>query len=160
MAEKEMSLKELQEENLRIQNAHLLEQTEFYREQNELSRQRRADRLRQHSTQEETLAANRKRDIVIWKGCTHRKGGKGDDLVNNRGNDPNYSVVKHQYSLGDWSVLCTRCFAEWKPGDTAATHPTGISFQTALEWPTDNASSGAVQFRLPDRRPELQTVAK
>lgn len=152
MSDEEKSLKELQAENLRIQNDHLKEQTEFYREQNEQSRARRNERARMHATQEETLAANRKLEAASQRNCNHKKGGKGDDLVNNHGNDPNFAVIKHQYPWGEWSVFCTRCFADWRPWHTEKNHPTGIAFKTAFEWPTDNAASGSCQFRMPERR--------
>lgn len=150
MAEREQSMKELQEENLRIQNEHLKEETEYFRERNEQSRARRAERQRMHATQEEALSANRRIDRGVQENCTHMKGGKGDDLVNNQGDGENggYSVIKHLHAWGEWQVLCRRCKAEWWPGDTEDNHPTGIGFKTAVKWPTDNASSGSAQFRV------------
>lgn len=150
MAERELSLKELQEENVRIQNEHLKEQTEFYREQNEHARNRRRQSQMAHAEQEKGLAEERVRTHDIQLGCTHLKGGKGDDLANNQGDGENggHSIVKHLHAWGEWQVLCTRCRADWWPGDTEENHPSGISFATAIKWPTDNSSSGSAQFRI------------
>lgn len=150
MAERELSLKELQEENLRIQNEHLREQTEFYREQNEVARSKRAQRQMMHADGEKALSEGRVREAAVQNNCTHLKGGKGDDLANNQGDGQKggHSIVKHLHSWGEWQVLCTRCRADWWPGDTEENHPTGISFATAIKWPTDNSSSGSAQFRI------------
>lgn len=138
----------LTNENLRIQNEHLKEQTLFYREQNQEMRGRRETRDRRHAKQEETLRINRESLARIQKNCTHQKGGKGDDLLKNSGNDPNHSVNKHTVEWGETYVKCTRCRAEWWPGDTAENHPTGVSYEQAMKFSTDNVASGAAQFRI------------
>lgn len=154
MADEEKSLKELQAENIRVTNEHLRAQTEYFNEQNELLRAKRTERKRQHTTQEETLAQQRQNDRVMQRGCTHRKGGKGDDLKNNRGQDPNHAIILCTGMFGVTTVDCTRCWAHWKPGDTARNHPTGIAYETAVNWPTDNSPMATAQFRLPTGRVE------
>ncbi len=147
-AELEAENLRLTNENLRIQNEHLKEQTLYYRDQNAELAGKRQTRENRHAKQEETLRINRARLAGLQKHCTHRKGGKGDDLVKNSGNDPNYSLIKHLMEWGEQMVKCTRCTAEWWPGDTAGNHPTGIGYEEALKLPTDNAASGAAQFRI------------
>ena len=150
MADEEKSLKELQAENLRIQNEHLKEQTEFYRAQNEEAVRKRLSRVGQHAEQERTLAEGRAMRDRVQGQCTHLKGGKGDDLANNNGDGDKggHSVIKHLAEWGERMVKCTRCFAEWWPGDTEENHPTGISYATALRFNTDNSPSGAAQFKI------------
>ncbi|HEV1286535.1 MAG TPA: hypothetical protein VNU44_14535 [Bryobacteraceae bacterium] len=152
MPEESRTLKELQEENLRIQNEHLKQQTEFYAEQNEIARMRKRTMKLRHEDAEKSLQDQRQEFARQMQVCNHKKGGKGDDLKNKNGNDPNYAVIKHQYPWGEWAVICTRCPAEWRPGDTEKNHVTRISFKTAFEWPTDNTSSGSALFRIPDER--------
>jgi hypothetical protein len=150
-------LVELQKDNLRIQNEHLQAQAEFYQEQNEIARMRKRTMKMRHEDAEKSLEEGRLHQAQIQRNCTHRKGGKGDDLVNNVGSDPNFSIIKHQYPWGEWSVLCTRCFADWRPGDTPESHPSGIGFEEAFKWNTDNSSSGSAQFLLPpDRVQEIR----
>ena len=141
-------LKRLQEENLRIQNEYLREQTLYYREQNTEAAGKRLARAQNHAGQEETLRIGREKVAAMQRNCTHRKGGKGDDLNANQGSDPNHSVLKHTAEWGETYVKCTRCTAEWWPGDTAENHPSGTGYAEALRFSTDNAPSGAAQFRV------------
>lgn len=155
--DEDRELTELQKENLRITNEHLKEQTQFYREQNEISAMRRRTQRMRHEDAEQSLEEGRIHQANIQRNCNHLKGGKGDDLINNKGSDANHSIFRHQYPWGEWSVLCTRCFADWRPGDTAETHPTGIGFEEAFRFSTDNEDSGSAQFLLPPSRvAELQ----
>ena len=83
--ELDAEIKRLQLENLRVTNEHLKEQTLFYRDQNAELAAKRQTRESRHAKQEETLRINRETLARIQRGCTHQKGGKGDDLLKNRG---------------------------------------------------------------------------
>jgi hypothetical protein len=149
--EEDQELIELQKENLRIQSEHLREQTLYYRDQNAAMRGQRENREHRHAQQEETLRINREKLERIQRACTHKKGGKGDDLVKNKGSDPNYAVIHHVMEWGEEYVKCTRCTVEWWPGDTAENHPSGIGYEAALQFSTDNVGGGAAQFRVDPR---------
>lgn len=145
------TLEELQAENLRIQNEHLKAQSEFYADQNEKNRMRKSQAQLNHAEQEKALAEGRSGDRAKQRHCTHRKGGKGNALMENKGNSGEYAIALQGMPDGSVHVWCTRCFAHWEPGATAAKHPTGIAYEEALNWPTDNSPSGTVLFRFPSR---------
>lgn len=106
------------------------------------------------ANQEEQFRKSREDERATQRGCNHRKGGK-DKAGIGRGNDSDYSVVKHTYPNMEPSVLCTRCQMDWRRGDTekklhtGLTNHTGISFETAMQWPTDNEPSSATFFLIP-----------
>ena len=142
---------DLQREKLELENEKL-------RDDIEQQRLRKASRKLQHDSNEAVLAEGRDFDRRVQAKCNHKKGGKGDDLANNRGNDPNYAFADQQMPNGEVWRTCTRCFGTIKPGDTAKSHPWGISYHQAMQLPTDNSACGAVQFRMPERREVKEAV--
>jgi hypothetical protein len=141
-------------ESLELQRAKLALERETMeledaREQIEERRRRRESKKRTRELQEATLRQQHRDANERQRGCNHKKGGKGvNAVIHGQGSDANYAFVKHQYGHGQIWVLCQRCHAEWRPGDTAETHPTGISYAQALAFPTDNEMSTSCQFRF------------
>jgi hypothetical protein len=77
--------------------------------------------------------------------CNHQKGGfikRGEDglphMPEKGDNARDYCVIKHQFHWGDVWVICLRCGQKWKPGMP--------DYQKALQLPTSNATSTAVQI--------------
>lgn len=137
----------LDREKLLLEQQQL--ELEDTREQVEERKRKRAEKKRTRELQEATLAQQWRDRFATMRECNHKKGGKGvNAVVHGQGNDSNYAVVKHQYGNGQVWILCQRCLAEWRPGDTAATHPTGIGYREALAFPTDNEMSTSVQFQF------------
>lgn len=147
------SIEELQREALELQNEQLHDDIEQ-------RRLRKASRKLQHETNEATLSEGRAVERRVQRNCNHKKGGKGDDLANNKGNDPNYAMADQQMPNGDMWRTCTRCFSTWKPGDTAKAHASGMSYEEAMKLPTDNSPCGSVQFRYPERRVAAEAAAE
>jgi|SRR5579863_6462617 len=158
MAEEKQSVEQLQREKLVLE-------MELVKEQLEQLRAKREARKRAHGEQEKTLEEGRRLERIVQRNCSHRKGGKGDDLKNNRGSDPNGSFADQQMPNSQVWRMCTRCFALWKPGDKSKTHPSGIGYEQIMQWPTDNSPAGSVQFRLAESEKregqrELATVSE
>ncbi len=102
-----------------------------------------------HHDQVERDLADAQRQIAIRQyNCSHRKGGKGMAGVQGGGQDPQFSVFKHQLPNGDWMVLCSRCQKEWNR--PLAGDPKYVElldqYKKALALPTDNVASGGSQF--------------
>lgn len=114
-------------------------------------RQKKALGKMTHDSQEAALDAARRQNIAAQKGCTHRKGGVDLKGVRQGGNDANYAVIRIRMPNGQIWQHCQRCPANWKPGDTAKTHPTGVGYREALSWPSDNTMAEAAQFRFEKR---------
>lgn len=117
-------------------------------------RQNRENRKRNAEQNERDLRELREMDAARVEQCNHRSGGEGlEALMSGQGSDANYAVIKHTYPWGETRVHCTRCPAEWKPGDKADEHPSGISYKQALMLPTWNKPSGTQLFLIP-RKPK------
>jgi hypothetical protein len=131
-----------------------LEEAKFRLEEYKIrsaERQRKLDdntrRAKQIATDEQMT---RERYESMQRYCKHRKGGKDfQGFLNGSSNE--YAVIHHLGSLGEEGVYCQRCPAKWVPGDTAQSHPTGISYEEAVRWPTDNSTSSSVTFTIPKR---------
>lgn len=111
-------------------------------------------RKQNSASQELQLRKSREDQCRIQRACNHRKGGKDRAGIGN-GQDSDYSVIKHTYANMDMCVMCQRCQMEWRPGTTeirlhsGERNHTGISYATALAWPTDNEPSSATFFLIP-----------
>lgn len=154
---KQLSPEEL--ESLRIDN----ELKALDLEEKRIAAARRRDEQQQKKLQQERnardMAAGQAKTDALLKSCNHLKGGRDYASLQKQGTDGgNYSVIKHRHSFGNWEVICTRCTAVWKKGDTAENHPTGISFETAMKFPTDNEPSGSVMFGVAQQ--PIEIVAK
>ena len=119
-------------------------------------RTKKARQIRNHDSNEKTLADGRARDTRVQQACNHRKGGNShEEFVAGQGDDgSDYAVRDHMYAHDPRGPHreCLRCGAQWKPGDTAADHPTGIGYKEARSWPTKNKPSGAVSYTFPPGR--------
>ena len=146
-AEKEEKFREIQQQNLELQNEELSHQLGERKE-------KRVRRQQNHARTEESLAVQRRQNVAAMLRCNHRKGGKGEDaLKSGQGDSPQYSVLHHTYPWDRQpTIQCLRCPLQVKPGETAKTNPAGISYAVARLWPTDNSPSGAAQFLIPAKR--------
>ena len=169
MADNKQSLADLMRKPIELmtieelQKFEVLSRIELTRQQLEESTAKKETRRRAHIEQEKTLEAGRQVDRVTQRNCSHRKGGKGDDLKNNKGSDPNGSFADQQMPNNQMWRMCTRCWAIWKPGDKSKTHPSGIGYEQIMQRPTDNSPAGSVQFRMPEKgegQRELASVAE
>lgn len=143
-----------------------LEETRFRVQGMRNAQQMRVVRAKSvESSLQREAAANAHRHSVCW----HKKGGQGVENMF-RGNDSNYSVIKHQRADGAIIVICQRCDALWEPPDTALNRRGASSddkklfakllkeYQWALNLPTDNTMSGSQLFAITRDQPDM-TVA-
>jgi hypothetical protein len=84
-------------------------------------------------------AADKKRQDL----CNHHKGGSSAFTL--KGDDSQYSVVKHVFANGDMHVICLRCKKKWRPTDDDQE-----AYKKALDFPTRNVPSSSVRFRFSD----------
>lgn len=116
-------------------------------------------RARKRESFERSIRAEAEREAIKQSRCVHKKGGKGVEMMY-QGNDHNYAVVKHIYAHGELRVYCQRCGKEWKPPDPALQRK-GASvedrreyarlyheYQQAVNFPTDNETSGSQLFMV------------
>lgn len=103
--------------------------------------------------QELALRETEAKMVAMQGSCNHKKGGRDYASQQKQGDGENHSVFKHTGPLGVTLVLCSRCLFMWLPGTTEklmpdkVTHnPTGISYHTAIRFPSDNTPSGSVLF--------------
>ena len=91
--------------------------------------------------------------------CNHRKGGVDGSGRLGTGDSDRFSVYIFRYPMGERVVHCSRCQAEWHPGDTheyliragrKIKNPTGISYANALAMAakSNNREGSAIQFTV------------
>lgn len=126
---------------------------EQLRDNVERSRNAKEMRKRAREDNERGFRDKQAKDATLQAGCNHKKGGRDYASTQKRGDGDNYSVVPHTMPLGNTIVLCTRCLFMWEPGCTAkflkdgkTRNPTGVSWNDAIRFPTDNTPSGSVLF--------------
>jgi hypothetical protein len=124
----DMNLDELDKEEKRLRVIDLRERVSKIQARNKQLQLTKAE-------QEATFAQNERQRIAREKSCTHRKGGKDQDLKKLKGKDQYYSIWTHQEASCEVHIMCSRCGAQWWPGDEG--------YAVASEWPTDNIASGA-----------------
>jgi hypothetical protein len=108
---------------------------------------------------ERSLRSERARDEYKQSICRHRKGGKGVEMML-MGSDSNYAVIKHIFPHGPLHVFCLRCGKHWEPPDPRLNRR-GASvedrreyarlykeYQEAVNFPTDNETSGSQLFMV------------
>lgn len=75
-----------------------------------------------------------------------------------RGNDVNYSVIKHTLPTNQKFIRCTRCGKTWKPVSPldfdmksatgkAAYEAAKAEYQRAVDFNTDNSESSSITFQ-------------
>jgi hypothetical protein len=127
------------------------------KERMDAAKARREDRKRKAAAYQEALAAEQTSREQTAEECTHKKGGKvgvsGGMEALYKGNDQNYSVVKHTLPLGETVVICQRCPKVWrkpsdelKKADPKAYKEALQEYQWATRLPTDNEPSGSQNF--------------
>lgn len=136
-------------------------QLEETRERVAQIRRIRAMRENRMRTRQLALAKNNAIQKAAEENCAHRKGGKGKEMWFS-GNDSNFAVVKHILSHGPMIVLCQRCNKVWEPPPTALRNGDTeekreykrlyIEYQKAVNYPTDNETSGARLFEFTSDR--------
>ena len=96
---------------------------------------------------------------LVQESCQHKKGGRGNIPGGFlKGNDVNYSVIKHTLPTNQKLVLCTRCGKRWppvNPTDYDLKSPAGkeayeaakAKYQWALDLNTDNIESSSITFQ-------------
>jgi hypothetical protein len=138
-----------EQEAIQLQNEMKWYELEEMRVRAEERRAKREQQAQMAERNARDTAAQKAKDDVLQLTCNHLKGGTDYASMQKQGTDGgNYSVIKHRHAFGNWDVLCTRCLALWKPGDTVENHPTKISFEQAFHFPTDNVPSQSVTFGI------------
>jgi hypothetical protein len=96
---------------------------------------------------------------AVQSSCQHKKGGRGNIPGGFlRGNDVNYSVIKHTLPTNQKIVICTRCGKRWPPVSQAdfnmktaegqdAYKDARAKYQWALDLNTDNSESSSITFQ-------------
>jgi hypothetical protein len=104
--------------------------------------------------------------------CNHKKGGNGlEGYVLGQGDDPQYSVLKHQFLNGDVWIRCLRCGRWWKPPvessfyfnqygkevapkdgkfDKEKYEQAWAEYRLAVTFPTRNTMSTSYRFQFSD----------
>lgn len=116
-------------------------------------------RKRKRESFERSIRADAEREAYKQSRCVHKKGGKGVEMMY-QGNDHNYAVIKHIYAHGEMRVYCLRCGKEWKPPNPALQGKGATvedrreyarlykEYQEAVNFPTDNETSGSQLFMV------------
>lgn len=119
---------------------------------------------------ERQLRAEMQRETTIQAVCWHKKGGKGVEMMY-QGNDPNYAVIKHIFPLGEMKVFCQRCGKVWEPPPAhlnqrgATTEDRKLyarlyqEYRQALNFPTDNETSGTQLFMVSTAAPQYEAAS-
>jgi hypothetical protein len=96
---------------------------------------------------------------AVQNACQHKKGGRGNIPGGFlRGNDVNYSVIKHVLPTNQMYIRCTRCGKTWKPvsqldfdmksaDGKAAYEKAKADYQWAVDANTDNSMSTSITFQ-------------
>lgn len=114
---------------------------------------------------ERSLNAEMQRETTIQARCWHKKGGKGVEMMY-QGSDALYAVIKNIFPTGVLKVFCQRCGKKWEPPNPALNRR-GASvedrrlyarlykeYQEAVNYPTDNETSGSQLFLITQGQPE------
>lgn len=112
--------------------------------------QAKLDNLRIKEMATQQFLAQRR---AIQDHCLHRKGGRGPEaVIQGQGDSAMFCVAKHVMPAGGTWVLCMRCGKEWHPAKVEISNgrlvhiPASIGWQDAVNFPTDNTTSGSSRF--------------
>ncbi len=128
--------------------------------------ERLADRQNKRNTKSQEYES-RGRELVktgrdqaaVQNACQHKKGGRGNIPGGFlRGNDVNYSVIKHTLPTNQMYIRCTRCGRTWKPVSQfdydmksaegkSAYEAAKVEYQRAVDFNTDNIESSSITFQ-------------
>jgi hypothetical protein len=146
MAEETKSKAELQNEREALE-------LEVLRDDVARKRSDKAQRADARMDQERALREGAVKTANLQRSCNHKKGGRDYASTQKRGDGDNFCVIPWVDPLGRQLELCTRCLFLWEPGVTAkfmkdgkTPNPTGISWQDAIKFPTDNSPASSVLF--------------
>jgi hypothetical protein len=122
-------------------------------------------RQKRRASIERSLKAQMQRETTIQARCWHKKGGKGVEMMY-QGSDALYAVIKNILPTGTMQVFCQRCGRMWAP-PPAELNRRGASiedkrlyarlykeYQDAVNYPTDNETSGSQLFLITHGNPE------
>jgi hypothetical protein len=131
----------------------------------ERMRSTKQNREKRKASIERSLRAQLQREGTIQARCWHKKGGKGVEMMY-QGSDALYAVIKNILPTGKLQVFCQRCGRMWEPPDPALNRR-GASvedrkmyarlyneYQAAVNFPTDNETSGSQLFLITQGNPE------
>ncbi len=90
--------------------------------------------------------------------CSHRKGGRGLESLQNGGTGQDFAVIRHLLPTNEIWQRCQRCGKTWRPPnqlDYDMTTESGKAafdldlrvYRDALSWPTDNIMSTGITFQ-------------
>lgn len=128
--------------------------------------ERLADRQNKRNTKSQEYES-RGRELIktgrdqaaVQNACQHKKGGRGNIPGGFlRGNDVNYSVIKHTLPTNQMYIRCTRCGRTWKPVSQfdydmksaegkSAYEAAKVEYQRAVDFNTDNIESSSITFQ-------------
>jgi hypothetical protein len=146
-------------------------------------RQMKRDNKDQRTRANGTVIENNLRQRRVAQAyCNHKKGGNGlEGYVTGQGDDPQYSVFKHQFLNSDVWIRCLRCGKWWKPPVESSFYfnsfgrevapqdgkfskekyeQAWVEYRQALAFPTRNTMSTSYQFRFSDNGEYFREVTK
>ena len=148
-------------------------------DERQMKRDNKDQRTRSNGTVLDNNFTQRK---AVQDHCNHKKGGNGlEGYVGGQGDDPQFSVLKHQFLNGDIWVRCLRCGKWWKPpveesfyfdnrGRNVAPSDGTFNkelferaqqeYRAALSFPTRNSMSTSYVFQFSDGGKYFRQVTK
>lgn len=141
-------------------------QLELMQEQVQTMNQQKETRRMKLAKQQRELEANARIKDAREAGCKHKKGGRNKEGLD-KGNASDYSVIHNIYPWGAEQVMCQRCGATWdEPAiELRETDPEKYFellhlYRIAMDWPTDNETSGTQLFLITRNAPPTGRAPK
>jgi len=122
-------------------------------------RNKRNTKSQEYESRGRELVKTGRDQAAVQNACQHKKGGRGNIPGGFlRGNDVNYSVIKHTLPTNQMYIRCTRCGKTWKPVSQfdydmksaegkAAYEAAKVEYQRAIDFNTDNIESSSITFQ-------------
>jgi predicted Zn finger-like uncharacterized protein len=122
-------------------------------------RNKRNTKSQEYESRGRELVKTGRDQAAVQNACQHKKGGRGNIPGGFlRGNDVNYSVIKHTLPTNQMYIRCTRCGKTWKPVSQfdydmksaegkSAYEAAKVEYQKAIDFNTDNIESSSITFQ-------------
>jgi hypothetical protein len=122
-------------------------------------RNKRNTKSQEYESRGRELVKTGRDQAAVQNACQHKKGGRGNIPGGFlRGNDVNYSVIKHTLPTNQMYIRCARCGKTWKPVSQfdydmksaegkAAYEAAKVEYQRAIDFNTDNIESSSITFQ-------------
>lgn len=164
-ADMELEMQKLLLEEKRLSVLDLKERVD----ERKMKRDTKDDRSRSNGN---VLRQNAAVNALVQAQCNHKKGGNGaEGIIQGRGDDPQYAVLKHRFGNGDIWVRCLRCGKTWKPVLEEDHTVEGVfnkeafaaavnDYNAAVSFQTRNVMSGSIPYQFSDGGKHFRQVMK